>query len=65
MTFDREPDLDNANVGMPDICSGVLRNVGGCQVGILFFVFKSCYIIDKIKTEINSEKEVNYVRKMS
>ena len=32
MTFDREPDLDNANVGMPDTSNGEELNIAGKTV---------------------------------
>ena len=40
MTFDREPDLDNANVGMPEqkFLEGV-SNLRSYQIGSSFFVF--------------------------
>ena len=41
MTFDREPDLDNANVGMPELR---FRNnevlIGSYQVGSFFLIVK-------------------------
>ena len=51
MTFDREPDLDNANVGMPDIdARGIGRNIEfteAIQRMASVFVFqKGCDLCD-------------------
>ena len=42
MTFDREPDLDNANVGMPEklFFGSIIVIIGSYQIGSFLFLLQ-------------------------
>ena len=53
MTFDREPDLDNANVGMPDTrILGMIKYIqGSYQIGSFLFYLEVFFMV-----KINGEE---------
>ena len=60
MTFDREPDLDNANVGMPVFTWRILRKLS--EWGASFFI--AFLPVNSSAMEGESMKKSNYLRRM-
>ncbi len=58
MTFDPEPDLDNANVGMPERISGTTSDYRSYQTGSSLFIFrKEVMTLIKVNGEMQDVNE--------